>query len=346
MGRTAQENHNRKDRYNSNWNGREREFIKMQEDYREVAPPKEGLKALEETIQKAKCDSRKKQKIRMICNIGLGMAAAFGAVLLLAHSNSEISYAMEKVPVVGQVIEVVIGECMDKDEREVTYRAEIDDQLVEEMGGEMEEETVEAAEKEVQIIVSKETKRVIKEWKKDFQSQEGLEGEKVAYDILTDNDDWLAVRFYTVDAKSYEVEFESKKKGSDSSSEKSDTTKKMYYTQRQNEKYYNLDWNRGKTIKSLSGLFKKDSDYITPISENIKKQMRTQMKKDAKKTYYLDLKSKSSQQEFDKVKEDQNFYINQDGNLVIVFAEDEVAKKSMGEVSFEIPRDSLKTILK
>lgn len=345
MGRTEQGNYNRNDRHNQNWNGKEREFIKMQEDYRTVTPPEEGLKALEETIQKAKRDSRKKKKILIIRNIGLGMAAAFAAVLLLANFNADISYAMEKVPVVGQVIEVVIGECIDKGEEKVTYRAEIEEQSVEETKRKAEDEAVETAENEVKIIVEKETNRIIKEWKEDFQSQKGLEDEEVSYEILTNTEDWLAVRFYIEDMESYEVEFDTRKKEPDSSRKKSSGTKKMYFMQKENEKYYNLDWNKGKTIKSLGELFKKDSDYITPISEAIKKQMRAEMKKDEKKTYYLDLKSESSQQEFDKIKEDQSFYMNQDGNLVIVFEENEVAPESVGVVLFEIPGEEIEGIL-
>ena len=48
---------------------------------------------------------------------------------------------------------------------------------------------------------------------------------------------------------------------------------------------------------------------------------------------------------FRSVGPDQDFYINADGNLVIVFAENTVAPSSMGSPEFAIPTDLLHSLL-
>ena len=52
-------------------------------------------------------------------------------------------------------------------------------------------------------------------------------------------------------------------------------------------------------------------------------------------TYWLD--SETPEWDFQSVREDSTFYVNEKGNLVIVFDEYEVAPGYMGSVEFEIP---------
>ena len=85
---------------------------------------------------------------------------------------------------------------------------------------------------------------------------------------------------------------------------------------------------------NLAGLFREGTDFITPISDNIKKQMKEQMEADEMITYWLD--SETPEWDFQSVREDSTFYVNEKGNLVIVF-EYEVAPGYMGSVEFEIP---------
>ena len=51
--------------------------------------------------------------------------------------------------------------------------------------------------------------------------------------------------------------------------------------------YYTIDLKTGERL-ALKDLFKEGSDYITPISENIKSQMRGQMDADENVSYWLD----------------------------------------------------------
>ena len=102
----------------------------------------------------------------------------------------------------------------------------------------------------------------------------------------------------------------------------------------QSEKIYHIDKKTGNMI-TLKDLFAEGADYITPISENIKEQMKTQMEQDDSKSYNLN--SDVEEWNFQKISEDVDFYVNQSGKLVIVFDEYEVAPGYMGVVTFEIP---------
>ena len=68
------------------------------------------------------------------------------------------------------------------------------------------------------------------------------------------------------------------------------------------------------------------------------------MIEDETKVYWLD--SDVPEWDFQQISEDVNFYINESGKLMIVFDEYQVAPGFMGVVTFEIPTDVLKDIVK
>lgn len=138
----------------------------------------------------------------------------------------------------------------------------------------------------------------------------------ITYDILTDNTQILSLRIngLEVGASGY-----------------------MY------SKIYNVDKKDG-NILSLKDIFKEDSDYVNILSENIKMQMKQQMEQDENKIYFLETDIEESN--FEKIKEDQNFYFNDKNELVLCFDEYEVAPGYMGAVEFTIPKDVTKDILR
>lgn len=106
-------------------------------------------------------------------------------------------------------------------------------------------------------------------------------------------------------------------------------------------KYYTID-KKNNTVLSLKGIFA-GKNYIDVISENIKEQMKNEMKKDPQKIYFIDDESINFDN-FTKIKENQNFYINTKGELVISFNEYEVSPGYMGIVEFTIPNDVINNI--
>lgn len=105
--------------------------------------------------------------------------------------------------------------------------------------------------------------------------------------------------------------------------------------------HYDTIDKQNQLLITLPSLFK-DNSYIEVISENIKQQMRQQMEEDESKVYWIE---PSDPDAFTTIKENQNFYINADNQLVISFNEYEVAPGYMGAVEFIIPTEELQGVL-
>lgn len=101
------------------------------------------------------------------------------------------------------------------------------------------------------------------------------------------------------------------------------------------KKHYTIDKNK-QIVLTLPMLFEGEN-YIEEISNDIKAQMIENMKKDSNLIYFLEFdENEEVIDSFDKIKENQDFYINNDGNLVICFDEYEVAPGYMGTLEFII----------
>lgn len=108
-------------------------------------------------------------------------------------------------------------------------------------------------------------------------------------------------------------------------------------------RYFTLDKRTGSAIE-LADLFQKGADYITPISSEILKQMTIQVES-GNGVYYISGGIWSDDYCFKNISQEQNFYINDQGKLVIAFDEYEVAPGSMGCVEFVIPTHVIDSIL-
>lgn len=154
-------------------------------------------------------------------------------------------------------------------------------------------------------------KNLTEQFKKDFEQGDNKSLD-IDYTVITDNENLFTLRINGLETNASGYMF---------------------------SKIYNVDKNTGNIIE-LKDLFKEDNNYIEVLSQNIKEQMAN----DKNKTYFVD--ADISQGNFEQIKEDQNFYFNQNNELVICFDEYEVAPGSMGQVEFVIPSDVTKDILK
>lgn len=75
---------------------------------------------------------------------------------------------------------------------------------------------------------------------------------------------------------------------------------------------------------------------LTAISAEILRQMKVRMK-ETDETYYM--KSETCPDGFEKITEEQDYYINEEGLYVIIFEAGEVAPKEQGNVEFVIPAE-------
>lgn len=151
-----------------------------------------------------------------------------------------------------------------------------------------------------------------------FENQEDLEGPNfigLDYTIKTDNYNVLSIS--------------ANQSATQASSDSEITT---YVIDKKNQQ-----------IVNLADLFK-DNSYIKVISDNIKTQMRNQMKLDENIVYNIDIED-IPVENFESIKQDQTFYINEKNQLVIVFNSYEVAPGYMGTPEFLIPTNVIENIL-
>ena len=99
--------------------------------------------------------------------------------------------------------------------------------------------------------------------------------------------------------------------------------------------HFTINKKTGERVE-LKDLFYAGADYITPISEEIISQMRTRMKENPEVEYWID-SEEDPESDFSRIRDDQDFYIDDEGRLVICFNELEAAPMSMGTVEFTIP---------
>lgn len=98
--------------------------------------------------------------------------------------------------------------------------------------------------------------------------------------------------------------------------------------------YYNTDLKTGKPLelKDLLG-----NNYKEIADKTIQEQIAQRMKEDENQIFFGTAEDKEMDIEgFTGIKDDQTFYINKEGNIVITFAQFEIAPGYMGTPEFEI----------
>jgi len=139
--------------------------------------------------------------------------------------------------------------------------------------------------------------------------EEGHYALESSYEVVSDNDKYVSIRINTVETMASGAEF---------------------------VKIFTVDKATGQTV-SLKD-FLNSPEKLEAVSQNIKDQMAAQMAEDEGKVYFTEGEPGG----FTGLTGDENFYLNEAGELVIVFGEYEVAPGYMGTVSFTIPKDVTK----
>lgn len=99
-----------------------------------------------------------------------------------------------------------------------------------------------------------------------------------------------------------------------------------------------LDKQSGEVL-SLSDLFDEDRDYIAEISAEVLRQMEQRNRFKESKPYFIPGGIWKDDECFKEISPDQEFYLNPEGQLVIVFEEYTVASGSEGSPEFVMPNE-------
>ncbi|MDR7236381.1 DUF3298 and DUF4163 domain-containing protein [Neobacillus drentensis] len=284
-----------------------KEMEALMKEYNEIPIPSQ----LDFVVKKA---LKQKPKKRIMTKVAVGVAAA--AAIFIGGLNTSPTFAMTmaEVPVLKNVVKVLSFREFKVDEE--TYKADIKVPAINNLDN-----------KELQSTLNqkylKESEELYQQFQADMkdlkESGGGHLGVTNGYEVKTDTDQLLSIGRYTVNTV-----------GSSSTTFHFDTIDK-----------------KGKLLITLPSLFKSDA-YVDLISKEITKQMITQMEQDSSLTYWVKNPNKEDNNPlntFEKIKPDQNFYINKHNKLVISFDKYEVAPGYMGIVEFVIPTDVLKDTL-
>lgn len=274
----------------------------MKQEYEQIPVPDELSFRVRTAIARAKREKKEKYVMRIrkaAKTLGATAAAFMLTVVALANSSQNIAQAMEQVPVLGAITKVVTFRTYEDERGNVS--AHVDVPQIE--GG----DEVRA----VNDAIQQYTDTIIAQYEADaaIMGDEGHYDLNVSHTVVTDNERLFAIRF--------------------------DETLVMN-SGNESVMIYNVDKSTG-SILTLADLFLPDSDYIAVLTENIKEQMQARMDADENVHYWLH--DEIEAMNFKELSPDVAFYVNAEGELVIVFNEGDVAPMYMGVVEFAIPAE-------
>ena len=285
---------------------------KLKEEYMGTAIPKDLNFAVEKSLQDSMKIIRRKALYRKAGITAASIAASFAVFTASINISPAFASTMSKIPVIESIVKVLtFKEYIVDDEN---YNANIKVPSIEGL----ENKELENSLNEKYLA---ENKKLYEEFLSEIEDIEknggGHLGVESGYIIKTDTDKILSVSRYVVNTVA-----------------SSSTTMKYDTIDKENE-----------ILITLPSLFK-DVSYVEIISENIKEQMVQQNKEDESKIYWVDgIEQDGLIERFDKISEEQSFYISSEGKLVISFDKYEVAPGYMGIAEFVIPTEIISDIL-
>lgn len=279
-------------------------------EYEEIKVPDNMKERMEASVERAKKEKRKVKKVKF-WKTCISAAAVLAIVLVLPNTSRTAAAAMQQIPLLGNLFKITTVREYQVDEERNTANVKVPQVEVQDTtDGNADSDTAAQAKESADAInfdIEAETSKLIDEFKESMKNEEGYQDIYIDSKVLTDTD-----RLFSLELILYQ--------GAGSGYEQ--------------HKHYTVDKQTGKelTLRELCG-----DDYIDTISEEVKKQMREQMAADENVQYWLD-DPDVAEWNFDKIAEDQDFYVNADGHVVICFNEYDVAPGSMGCVEFVMPQ--------
>lgn len=277
-------------------------LLKIKEEYNHIPVPEAARGGIIAGIEKAKKEKRRIHMMKMTKRTVMTGAAAMAAIVIMANASPVTANAMEDIPVLGAIAKVVTFRTFEDTKQ--NYEAKIDIPKV---------SINEKDNDKVNRSIEEYANQLISEYEKQVAGDLAGDGHysvTSSYDVVTDNDKYLSLRINTTVTMASGAE---------------------------SVKIFTINKETGNVV-SLKDLMKDKPDYITVISDNIKKQMAEQMAADDSKIYFYNT-GEDFVDEFNQITGDESFYFNEKGEIVIAFDEYEVAPGYMGAVEFTIPKE-------
>lgn len=295
----------------------EEELKSLRKEYIEPRMSEEQLSRLKIKMEEAKRENRKDRNRTRVARLVASAAALVIAFIALPNISPTIAYAMEKVPVIGQLVKIVTFRNYEYEDGQHRADVEIPELVVEATSQETQpSETIENTTDEINAEIQEITNELLSEFAKYMREELGYKELIVKSEVLLTTQEYFTLKLscYQGEASGYAWNY-----------------------------FYTIDLVSGERLQ-LKDIFVEGADYITPISENIKEQMRNRMAQDENVYYWLD--DEIEELNFKAISEETSFYINEKDNVVISFDQGEVAAMYLGVVEFEISPDVLDDIRK
>lgn len=273
----------------------------------------------EKNQKKKEMDYMKNNVVYKTCNktrkifirTGVSIAACFGVLIIGLNSSESFAKGVENIPFIGTVAKVLTIRSYEDSNEDRTIKAEVPQIEVESDNEEVKQAVVDIN-KEIEALVDehiKEAETHITEYKEAFLETGGTEEEftaknihaNVDYEVKAQNDKIISIVITSYEdwSNAYTEQF-----------------------------FYTLDLSTGDviTLKDVLG-----DDYINKANHAIREEMKQRVKEDVDMTYFTE-----DEGGFVSIDENTQFYVNEAGNPVVVFAKYEVAPGFMGIQEFEI----------
>lgn len=284
---------------------REEELKEMKQEYEKITMSEDAYEKMRLRMEQAKKEKRIMKNRRVYKGMA-AVAAAMAVVVALPNTSGTVANAMQSIPVFGDFVKVVTFRDYEYDSEKKTAEVSVPEVVVDADANTENAEQLKESTEQINAEIEKISDQWIKQFKKDLK-KDGYQDMQVSSEVINTTDDYFTLKLTCTqtEASGYEENH-----------------------------YFTLDRKTGKQVK-LADICKDEPDYKKRISDNIKKQMREQMKADENVSYWLDDED-IPDANFKEITEDTAFYINEDGKLVICFNEGEVAPMYMGAVEFVI----------
>lgn len=275
---------------------RQEQMEMLKKEYEQLEVPERALTAVQAGVDKAKQENKWHTQPKRNSWGKWVAAAAVLALLAVPNLSPQAALAMSDIPGLNRVVQVVTFHRYEEQTADGLYKAEVQTPQVTAQG----DAQLQSSVGEINAEVETYAERMIAQFQQEMEAEGGIYGLDITYNVVTNTDDWFTLEVITTETMASGVE---------------------------TVQYYNLNKKTGAYVQ-LADLFPADYDYVTAISEEIKAQMMQCMAEDESQTYFID--SDLPEEDFQQIAPDQNFYVNQDGQLVIAFDEYEVGPGSMG----------------
>lgn len=292
----------------------------MKQEYSEVQMSEEQIAAMKRRMSEAGKEKRMKANRKVMRNLA-AVAAVAAVFIVVPNTSAKAAHAMSNIPIIGKLVDVVTF----RDYKYESERQNADVSVPElvadgtEFAAETEvQENLKKTTEEINAEIQEITEELVAEFESGLAQEEGYQDIVVKSEVIATTDDYFTLKLICFQAAGSGAEW---------------------------DYFYTIDLTTGERL-ALKDLFAEDVDYITPISENIKIQMREQMEADDMVSYWLDDAEIPEEWNFHAITDETSFYLNENDELVIAFDEGDVAPMYMGTVEFVIPKDVTEGIRK